>query len=305
MTSSEHKDLFLPPQNEPSARAFVLALGAHLLLLLALTWGIAWHQQAELESSTAELWSNTPNLTQQVTPPVVVPPEPAPKPEPVAKPVAVSKPTPAPIAQADLASERLKKEKALLEEKKEREKIALKERIEKEREKEKEKAREKEQLKAKEKEKPKEPAKPTAKELEKQRTQEAKEQERRVQENLNFVQSKTPGMSTESARSTNLSNGQGTGSSLNPNYLGKLQDFFTSLTSQKKPYPEKPVCIVTVQTFDGKISAWSFEKHSTNPDWDKDVEDTLARIKSQSKALPRPDNGPVPTLISVKFEPPN
>ena len=314
MTPSEHKDLFLPPVSEPRARAFVLALGAHLLLLVALTWGISWHQQAELESSTAELWSSIPNLTLQAPPSVVVTPEPEPEPTPVTKPEPPPKPTPlvkppAPaLAQAELGIEKLKKDKLLQEEKKAAEKKALKEKLEKEKlekeklEKEKiEKAKEKE----KEKEKTKELTKQTAKDAEKKRAQDAKDQERRVQENLNFVQSKTPGMSTESARSTNLSNGQGTGSSLNPNYAGKVQDFFKSFTSQKKPYPEKPVCIVNVQTFDGKISSWSFEKHSGNPDWDKDVEDTLTRIKSQSKPLPRPDTGPVPSLISVTFEPPN
>ena len=314
MTPSEHKDLFLPPVSEPRARAFVLALGAHLLLLVALTWGISWHQQAELESSTAELWSSIPNLTLQAPPSVVVTPEPEPEPTPVTKPEPPPKPTPlvkppAPaLAQAELGIEKLKKDKLLQEEKKAAEKKALKEKLEKEKlekeklEKEKiEKAKEKE----KEKEKTKELTKQTAKDAEKKRAQEAKDQERRVQENLNFVQSKTPGMSTESARSTNLSNGQGTGSSLNPNYAGKVQDFFKSFTSQKKPYPEKPVCIVNVQTFDGKISSWSFEKHSGNPDWDKDVEDTLTRIKSQSKPLPRPDTGAVPSSISVTFEPPN
>ena len=306
MTPSEHKDLFLPPVSEPRARAFVLALGAHLLLLVALTWGISRHQQAELESSTAELWSSIPNLTLQAPPPVVVTPEPEPtpvtKPEPPPKPTPLVKPPAPALAQAELGIEKLKKDKIIQEEKKAAEKKALKEKLEKEKL---EKAKlEKEKLeKAKEKEKEK--TKQTAKDAEKKRAQEAKDQERRVQENLNFVQSKTPGMSTESARSTNLSNGQGTGSSLNPNYAGKVQDFFKSFTSQKKPYPEKPVCIVNVQTFDGKISSWSFEKHSGNPDWDKDVEDTLTRIKSQSKPLPRPDTGAVPSSISVTFEPPN
>jgi colicin import membrane protein len=310
MTSSEHKDLFLPPVSEPSARAFVLALGVHLLLLVALTRGIPWHQQAELESSTAELWSNIPNLTLQAPPPAVVTPEPEPEPTPQTKPEPPPKPTPmakppAPaLSQAELGIEKLKKDKILQEEKKAVEKKALKEKLEKEKL-EKEKIEKAKIEKAKEKEKAKELTKQTAKDAEKKRAQEAKDQERRVQENLNFVQSKTPGMSTESARSTNLSNGQGTGSSLNPNYAGKLQDFFKSFTSQKKPYPEKPVCIVNVQTFDGKISSWTFEKHSGNPDWDKDVEDTLTRIKSQSKPLPRPDTGPVPSLISVTFEPPN
>jgi len=315
MTSSEHKDLFLPPVSEPSARAFVLALGVHLLLLVALTRGIPWHQQAELESSTAELWSNIPNLTLQAPPPAVVTPEPEPEPTPQTKPEPPPKPTPmakppAPaLSQAELGIEKLKKDKILQEEKKAVEKKALKEKLEKEKlEKEKlekEKIEKAKIEKAKEKETATELTKQTAKDAEKKRAQEAKDQERRVQENLNFVQSKTPGMSTESARSTNLSNGQGTGSSLNPNYAGKLQDFFKSFTSQKKPYPEKPVCIVNVQTFDGKISSWTFEKHSGNPDWDKDVEDTLTRIKSQSKPLPRPDTGPVPSLISVTFEPPN
>ena len=136
MTPSEHKDLFLPPVSEPSARAFVLALGAHLLLLVALTWGISWHQQAELESSTAELWSSIPNLTLQAPPPVVVTPEPEPtpvtKPEPPPKPTPLVKPPAPALAQAELGIEKLKKDKILQEEKKAAEKKALKEKLDKE-----------------------------------------------------------------------------------------------------------------------------------------------------------------------------
>jgi colicin import membrane protein len=60
-----------PPKESRQGASLVLAVLAHLLLLMALTWGISWNQEAILESSTAELWSSTPNLTNPA------PPEPA------------------------------------------------------------------------------------------------------------------------------------------------------------------------------------------------------------------------------------
>jgi colicin import membrane protein len=130
---------FQPPKPGGTGRSFALALLAHGLLLLALTWGIRWNNQPDTLSVSAELWSALPQeaapplqasepqdpLPPQPTPP---PPEPSPEPEP-------AKPEPKPIppaapkavvntdkAEADIA---LQKEKALRE-KKEREEKLLK-----------------------------------------------------------------------------------------------------------------------------------------------------------------------------------
>ena len=125
---------FQPPKPAGTGRSVALALLAHGLLLLALTWGISWKSEPDNLSVTAELWSalpqeaapklqepepqdNPPTPSPEPTPPPP-PPEPVkaePKPAPPPPPKAAAQPDDR--AEADIA---LKKEKALRE-KKERE----------------------------------------------------------------------------------------------------------------------------------------------------------------------------------------
>lgn len=113
---------FAPPPQPAAVRAFVLAVIAHLLLLLALTWGVNWKRESENVAAEAELWSAVP---QQAAPRVVQapplpappPPPPAPEPKVVAPP---PPPAPAPVPkQPDIALEREKKKQELAERKKE------------------------------------------------------------------------------------------------------------------------------------------------------------------------------------------
>ena len=68
----------LAPRAEPGAlRAFGLAMLVHLLLLIALTWGVSWKSKDLTLSFEAELWSALP---QEAAPPLEAPPTP---PEPV------------------------------------------------------------------------------------------------------------------------------------------------------------------------------------------------------------------------------
>ncbi len=74
---------FAPPVTPGILRALVLAVLAHGLLLVALTWGVHWQRDVQVISVEAELWSAVP---QEAAPPSLVP---APKPlaqEPVAPP---------------------------------------------------------------------------------------------------------------------------------------------------------------------------------------------------------------------------
>ncbi len=51
----------LAPRAEPGAlRAFGLAMLVHLLLLIALTWGVSWKSKDLSLSFEAELWSALP-----------------------------------------------------------------------------------------------------------------------------------------------------------------------------------------------------------------------------------------------------
>ena len=67
---------FAPPPQPGPVRAFVLAVIAHVLLMVALTWGINWNREVENQAAEAELWSSVP---QQAAPKLVeAPPPPAP-----------------------------------------------------------------------------------------------------------------------------------------------------------------------------------------------------------------------------------
>lgn len=118
---------FAPPPPPGMLRAFVLAIAAHLLLMLALTWGVNWKRDTENMAAEAELWSSA---AQQAAPrPVqsaVVPPTPSPpvvKPEPTPRPVPRPAPQPPVVAPepppaprpADIAVAREKKKAELLE----------------------------------------------------------------------------------------------------------------------------------------------------------------------------------------------
>ena len=162
---------FQPPKPAGTGRSVALALLAHGLLLLALTWGISWKSEPDNLSVTAELWSalpqeaapklqepepqdNPPTPSPEPTPPPP-PPEPVkaePKPAPPPPPKAAAQPDDR--AEADIA---LKKEKALREKKEREEKKheeqlredkALKDKQLKEKEKEKELKAKAEKLKA-------------------------------------------------------------------------------------------------------------------------------------------------------------
>ncbi|MBT2325639.1 cell envelope integrity protein TolA [Variovorax paradoxus] len=115
---------FAPPPQRGTPRAVLLALIAHALLIIALTWGVNWKRDTEDAAVEAELWSSTvqqaaPRLS---TPPAPTPPTPAPTPAPPPPPppppqVRAPEPAPPPPRTPDIALEREKK----LKEQKERE----------------------------------------------------------------------------------------------------------------------------------------------------------------------------------------
>ena len=101
---------FAPPETAGMLRALAFALVAHLLLMLALTWGISWNRDPVTLSVTAELWSAVPQEAApravEPPPPLPVPvPEPVPAPVPASAPVVVAvvpqpAPVPVPVAAA-------------------------------------------------------------------------------------------------------------------------------------------------------------------------------------------------------------
>jgi len=121
---------FGPPAEKRSMRAFMLAILAHLLLLVALTWGVNWKRSDPASSFEAELWSS---VVQQAAPRAVEPPPPPPTPTPPAPTPPAPRPAPEPpktspvTPDVDIALEQEKKRK-LIEKQKEAEEKKLAER---------------------------------------------------------------------------------------------------------------------------------------------------------------------------------
>ncbi|GAA4330235.1 hypothetical protein GCM10023165_03800 [Variovorax defluvii] len=126
MSLAADRPEFAPPPQRGTFRALLLALIAHALLIIALTWGVSWRRESEDAAVEAELWSSTvqqaaPRAVAPTPPPPAPAPTPAPPPPPPPPPPPQAarppEPAPPPPKQPDIALEREKK----LREQKERE----------------------------------------------------------------------------------------------------------------------------------------------------------------------------------------
>ena len=108
------RDLFMPRAPGGMGRGLMLAIAAHVLLVIALSFSVNWHTAPTPEGVAAELWAAVPQFAApravEVAPPVVTPP-PAPKPALRAEPVVPPTP-PAPRPDAKIATERAEREQA-------------------------------------------------------------------------------------------------------------------------------------------------------------------------------------------------
>jgi colicin import membrane protein len=108
------RDPFMPRPPKVRGRAITLAVLAHVLLILALAFGVNW-RSSEPTTVAAELWSATPQAAAPRAvepPPTPTPPvkKPEPTPKPV-EPVAPPKPTP-PAPDPQIAIEKAKRDEA-------------------------------------------------------------------------------------------------------------------------------------------------------------------------------------------------
>jgi colicin import membrane protein len=170
-------------RNPPSADSLKLgttvAVIAHVGLIAALAYGVAWKRQ-EITTISAELWSAVPQQAAPAAPPPLPAPAPEPAPAPVPPPPAVKPPPPptppapkvidppAPPAprEADIARERADKRRREAEEAEQERKLARLEQARREKAEKAEKAERAEKA-AKEKEKEREREKAELKEAEK------------------------------------------------------------------------------------------------------------------------------------------
>jgi colicin import membrane protein len=280
--------LSLAPPREPGAgRAMGLSLVAHLLLALALAWGVRWTQSDPQVAFNAELWSPT---VQQAAPAAAEPPPPPP-PEPQARPA----PPPPPAArepaqtQADIAIEKKRK---LEEERKKAETLkakAEKERTEKaEKEKiAKEKARKEEEARKLKEQKEREQAK-VREQARKEAAAEAA-QEKIRQEQLQRIQGMAGATGSPDARGTALRSAAPSSS-----YAGKIIEQIKNNTTFTDPSAGRPSVVVLVKTSSsGQILSRRVITPSGNKAWDEAV----LRAVDKMGSVPRDVDGRIPEVL--------
>jgi colicin import membrane protein len=270
---------FAPPPQPGRMTALLLALIAHLLLMLALTWGIKWNRESENIAAEAELWASVP---QQAAPKLVETPPPPPVPEKKAEPVP---PPPTPeVNEAAIALEREKKKQEL----------AQKKREELERQKKLEAKRKQEQLlaekKAAEERKKKEDLAKAAKDKTKQ-VVDAKRAETRRRENLERMQALAGATGAPTATGTAI---RSTGPSAS--YAAKINARIRPHIRHPQEVPGNPPVVIEVKTSpDGTIVGQRVVKSSGNPAWDE----SAIRAIIATGSLPRNEEGRVPTPMEI------
>jgi colicin import membrane protein len=291
MPASTDRLQFAPPPPPGMLRALGFAVIAHLLLMLALGWGVNWKRDPVPLSAEAELWSTLPQeAAPKLVEPAPVPPPPVPAPPPVVN-VEPPKPEPAP-REAEIAVEREKEKQAEAR----RKQLAL--------EKQKREAEKQKQLEAK-------------RELEERRKQElakAKAAEDR-QKQETAKRSKADEQRIEAQRQANLERMKGmagatgaptaTGTALRAS--GQSDAYGGRVAARVKPnivFNEElagnPRAEVEVRTApDGTIVGQRIVKSSGVRSWDEAV--LKAVIKTE--VLPRDVDGRVPSSLIIGFRP--
>ncbi|MCG2592869.1 cell envelope integrity protein TolA [Ramlibacter sp. XY19] len=287
---------FAPPQPPGLLRAFVLAVIAHLLLVLALTYGLRWQRDVPVVAAEAELWSQLPQEAAPVPEPVPPPPPPAP-PQQVVK----APPLPDPQVQRDaqiaLERERDKREaeeKRQAELEKERDR---KRKLEAQRKREEELARQ-QQAKLEKQEQARQLAEAKRKEDEKKkRAQEQQEKKLAQQREENLKRSLAMAAGTGAPGATGTAaRASGPSSTWAGRVVGRVRPniVFTD------DVPGNPETVVEVRLApDGTIVGKRIKKSSGNTGWDNAV----LRALDKTEVLPRDVDGRVPPAGDLVFRP--
>jgi len=328
MHAAQDSISFAPPKPPGMLRALGLALLAHALLLIALTWSVHW-KQTEVASVEAEIWSS---VSQQAAPKAVeeAPPPPAPEPPaPPAPPVkAIEKVQPPPepvVTDADIALERARKKheadkRAQAEqEKQEKQEKALREKARLEKEKLEAQKAQKTQQEADKAEK----QRAEEKRAEDKRTKEKKAaQEKQAQEALDAkkgdaqkAKAQADAKALAAQRDANLKRMAGLagasgaadagGSALQSS--GPSAGYGGKVIAKVRPnivFPDNiegnAAAEVDVRCApDGTIVSRKLTKSSGNKAWDEAVLKAL----DKTETMPRDTDGRVPSLIQMSFRP--
>ena len=274
----------LAPRAEPGAlRAFGLAMLVHLLLLIALTWGVSWKSKDLSLSFEAELWSALP---QEAAPPLEAPPTP---PEPVAPPPPAPPPKAEAVPDADIAIEREKKR--LAEEKKKSQALAEKA----EKTKKIEEAKKLAEAKAKAAKEAKAEAKKLAAQKEQLAKKEAAMEAKQRKENMDRINAQLGATGAADAKGTAQK-----ASGPSASYGGKVRAKVKPNIVFTEDITGNPVAEVEVRTTPGgSITSQRLVKSSGNKAWDEAVLKAIIRTET----LPLDTDGRVPTPLIIEFRP--
>ena len=275
-----------PPEAAGMGRGLTLALLAHGLLIIALTYGLNWHSDSS-PAFEAELWSSVPQVA---APREEAPPEPepqAPKPDLRAQQRAAEEAA-AEQREAEIAiakAKKLKEEKAREEaEKRERDKAAKEKEAKDKAAKEKAAQEEQERKKAKDEK--------AAKDAKQAKEAEARREALR-QENLRRIQGMaggTPNSTGNAAQNAAPSAG----------YAGRIKAKIRPLIIYADEGAANPTAEVQVTLSpDGLILGTKVLKASGDGEWDRAV----LRAIEKAERLPRDVDGRVPPVMVISFRP--
>ena len=296
MNASADRLEFAPPPQPGTARAIVLAVIAHLLLMLALTWGINWNRESENIAAEAELWSAVP---QQAAPrPVEAPPPPPPPPQPVEQKKVEAPPPPAPtVKEPDIAQEREKKRQELAkqraEELEKQKKLEAKRKLEDQKRDE----QKREQLAAKKAAEERQKQEELAKEAKEKARQlaDAKRAEALRKENLARMQAMAGATGGSTATGTAVRS-----SGPSDSYAGRIRARVRPNIVFTDDIAGNPMAEVEVRMApDGTITSSKIVKSSGVKSWDNAV----LRALDKTETLPRDTDGRVHTPLIIEFKP--
>jgi colicin import membrane protein len=292
MNATANRLEFAPPATPGLLRAFVLAVLAHGLLVVALTLSVQWRREAQIISAEAELWSAIP---QAAAPKLQeAPPEPPPVVPPKAKPVQQEIDQP---AKADIA---LAREKVRLEKQKQLE-LDQREKLKQAKLKEDKLKEEKlkidklkaDKLKA-DQAKLADAAKQKA--MDKKKT-EQEEKQLQAQRDKNLARIAGLAGATGSPNATGTAT-VATGPSAS--YGGRIQATIHPKIVFTEELVGNPSATVEVRTApDGTIIGRKLLKSSGDKGWDEAV----LKAIDKTQVLPRDTDGRVPPLLEISFKP--
>jgi colicin import membrane protein len=292
MPSAADRLEFGPPRDSGSARAFGLALLAHLLLMGALTWGINWKRTDKAASFEAEIWSSVP----EAAAPKLIEAPTAPPPPPTRPAPEVTAP---PAPKVDIALEQEKKRKLLQQQKdaedQRQEKLKAEQQAKKEKELKDQKAREElAKRKAAEDARKVEAKKQDAREDEKQKQADAAAKKQR-DDNLKRMMGQAGATGGATATGTAQSS-KGPSAS----YPGKVRAKVVPNIVFTEDVTGNPLAEVEVRTtLDGTIISQRIAKSSGNKAWD----DAVIKAIIRTGTMPRDVDGRVPTPMILEFRP--